>query len=381
MRLTRIKVSNFRSLGEDVVVEFGGLTVLVGQNGSGKSNVVGVLQFVADCMRNGLNGAITMRQGVDRVRRWSRGHPFDMSVRIDLADASREGWFEFGLGGDAANEYKVRFESAAIYERARPVETKQEYRIEDGAWMKGPSDLRPAIDKLSLLLPLIAGDTRFAPVAEALRAMAVYSIFPDVLRRPQDYDPAKPMDRHGANWLSVLKDRARESWSADLCAALGELTGDIEDARVATASEYLVIEFLHSTNGNTKTKSKPKWFSASQESDGTLRVAGILSALRQDPPLTVVGIEEPELTVHPGAIRLIVDHIREATKSSQVIVTTHSPELLDQVSAEEVRVVERRDGVTTVQPMAEEQKDLVKRGLLTLGEVLRTEGLKQHSFV
>jgi predicted ATPase len=381
MRINRITATNFRSLGENVVVDLGNLTVLVGPNGSGKSNVVGVLQFVADSMRNGLNGAISLRQGIDRVRRWSRGHPFNMSVRIDLEDGERGGWFAFGLGGDAANEYKVRFESAAIYERARPVESKQEYLIQDGVWIKGPSDLRPAIDRLSLLLPLIAGDTRFGPVAEALRAMAVYSIFPDVLRRPQSYDPAKPMDRHGANWLSVLKDRPRESWAADLCAALGKLTGDIEDARVTTASEYLVIEFLHSTNGNAKNRSKPKWFSASQESDGTLRVAGMLSALRQDPPLTVVGIEEPELTVHPGAIGLIVDHIQEATKSSQVIVTTHSPELLEHVRAEEVRVVERRDGVTTVQPMAEVQKELVQRGLLTLGEVLRTEGLKQHSFV
>src|SRR5262249_32848323 len=153
-----------------------------------------------------------------------------------------------------------------------------------------------------------------------------------------------------------------------------KLTGDLQDIRIGQAAGHLVAEFRH-RSPNKKTK----WFSAAQESDGTLRVAGIITALLQDPPPPVLGVEEPELTVHPGAIPLLYDYLREATRRSQVLVTTHSPELLDLVAPEDVRVVMRNDeGVTTVAPVRQEQRELVKKQLLTLGEVMRTEGLQQE---
>lgn len=55
--IKRLKVSRFRSLGKDVTVDFGPLTVLVGQNGAGKSNTIDALVFLADCMQLGLEGA------------------------------------------------------------------------------------------------------------------------------------------------------------------------------------------------------------------------------------------------------------------------------------------------------------------------------------
>src|SRR5258708_5778985 len=71
--ITTMRVSNFRSLAENVKVDFGRFTALVGPNGSGKSSVVDALRFVADCMHMGLNGAITSRSGINGVRRWSGG--------------------------------------------------------------------------------------------------------------------------------------------------------------------------------------------------------------------------------------------------------------------------------------------------------------------
>ena len=146
----------------------------------------------------------------------------------------------------------------------------------------------------------------------------------------------------------------------------------MEDIRIEPAAGLLVLQFRHRSPNK-----KPKWFDATQESDGTLRVAGIITALLQDPPIPVVGVEEPELTVHPGAIPLLFDYLKEASTRSQLIVTTHSPELLDLVSVDDIRVVERRDGATTVARMAPHQWDAVRSGLLSLGEVLRAEGIQQ----
>jgi predicted ATPase len=382
MRIRRFVVSNYRSLGETVSVDLDDITVLVGPNGSGKSNVVDVLQFTADCMRLGLAGAITMRQGINKVRRWSRGHPYNLSIRLELYDDQNEGSYEFTLAGASVDEYLVRSEAAEISPRKARTDPRRRhaFRIVDGVWEVGPDDLRPVTDRQSLVLPLIAGDARFARLADALRRMAIYSIFPDILRRPQEYDSTKPMDRHGANWLSILKDQAKKSWAADLSTALGALTNDIEDIQIDQAAGYLVVEFLHHRESPGEKRLKPKWFSAVQESDGTLRFAGIITALRQQPPLALIGVEEPELTVHPGAIPLLVDHLKEASSSSQVVITTHSPELLDRMETSCIRVVERREGATSVERLSEQQRDAVRAGLLTLGEVLRTEGLRQEGF-
>lgn len=118
------------------------------------------------------------------------------------------------------------------------------------------------------------------------------------------------------------------------------------------------------------------WLDASQESDGTLRVAGIITALLQEPPVPVIGIEEPELTVHPGAIPLLFDFLKQASRRSQVLVTTHSPELLDHLEVDNVRVVLRGPEGTGVARISAEQREAVRNRLLSLGDVLRTEGLQ-----
>ncbi len=222
-------------------------------------------------------------------------------------------------------------------------------------------------------MQLIGGDERFEELVHALQNIAVYAIFPDTLRAPQKYSPSKPMNRHGDNWGSVLKDQSAATWKSELIAALHKLTGDTFDIEVAQAASYLVVQFQH-----VSPNKKPQWFDATDESDGTLRVAGIITALLQEPPVPVIGVEEPELSVHPGAIPLLYDHLKQATRRSQIIVTTHSPELLDLVDPEDVRVVMRADGETVVAPMRASQREVVKSGLMTLGEVMRMEGLQQE---
>jgi len=102
----------------------------------------------------------------------------------------------------------------------------------------------------------------------------------------------------------------------------------------------------------------------------------MMTALLQSPRPELLAIEEPELTVHPGAIRLLYEYIKEGALRGQVVLTTHSPDLLSMLAADEVRVVDRAEDETRVGPLEESQRDAVMKGLFTLGEVMRSEGLK-----
>jgi predicted ATPase len=368
--ITKIKVSNYRSLGPATVIDFGRLTVFVGQNGSGKSNVVDIVRFVSDIMRMGLAGALTKRNGIKAVRRWSSGKPLNIYLELDLVEKNFSGSYSFEIASDKNYDYIVKNESAGI---KTPDDTFF-YLVNNQKWIQGPDGLKPTISPTSLALPLIAGDDRFKPLVDSMRNMEIYNISPENLRRPQVYDPYKPMSENGLNWLSILKDQPSDTWKPDLIPALCNLTDDIDDIDIKQLSGYLIAKFKHGTTGQSK---KAKWFDSSQESDGTLRIAGIISALLQAPPLSVVGIEEPELTIHPGAIPLLMDFFNQAKDHSQILITTHSPELLDCIKdSETIRVVHRIKGITKVKKMEEDQMKAVQEGLFSLGELHRVEGLK-----
>lgn len=368
--IRKLTVSRFRSLGKDVTLELGALTVLVGQNGAGKSNTIDALVFLADCVTLGLEGAITKRGGIQAIRHaGGQGRAFDVRLEVEVARAGAEARYEFTLTGDSIEQYRVKREHAVV----RTEGGTSEFLIEAGVWKEGPSDVRPRVDGMSLALPLLAGDQRFAPLAGALRSIASYSIFPEVLREPHKYDPHRPMDRHGTNWVSILKDQDDQTWKPDFVTVLNKLTGDVDDVKFEHVAGFLVMQFKHEQDERSKRK---RWFDASQESDGTLRVAGMLAALLQRPRPELIAIEEPELTVHPGALSLLCDYIRQGAAGGQVVLTSHSPELLSLLEADEVRVVERRADMTTIAPLDEAQRDVAVKGLFSLGEIMRSEGLR-----
>lgn len=76
-------MENYRSLGR-IKVDFGALTALVGPNGSGKSNVMDALRFISDAVTSGLPAALSHRNGIAAVRRWSGEHPLDVVMQVDL---------------------------------------------------------------------------------------------------------------------------------------------------------------------------------------------------------------------------------------------------------------------------------------------------------
>ncbi|PRQ06711.1 AAA family ATPase [Enhygromyxa salina] len=373
--ITELTVSNYRSLGPEVRLSLGQLSFLVGPNGSGKSNILDVLTFVRDAVSQGLPAAITHRGGVDSVRRRSHGHPYNVKIALEFKSEEFVAGYSFEMTGDKVEEYRVKSELAHI---TRDGHHDKFERTADN-W-NGPAGLAPRINEQALALTSLGGDERFRPIFDYLRDLIVYSIFPDTLRAPQKFDSTRPMTRHGENWVSVLREMIKEDAEAksDLVAGLQKLTGDIEDVKVSSAAGYLIAEFKQQQIG----QGRKRWFDAGQQSDGTLRVAGLLTALLQSPTLPVIGVEEPELTVHPGALPMLYHYLRQASDLSQILVTTHSPIILDVVDLghDSLIVVNRSNGMTGAQRVTHDQLEPVRMQLLSLGD-LYLSGDLETSFI
>lgn len=117
-------------------------------------------------------------------------------------------------------------------------------------------------------------------------------------------------------------------------------------------------------------------------SDGTLRALGILVAVLQGvsspgPVIPLVGIEEPEIALHPAASGILFDILREASEDHQVIVTSHSPDLLDneEISDDDLLSVALSNGSTVIAPIDEASRSALRDKLYTPGELLRANQL------
>jgi len=371
-QLKRLTVSNYRSIGENVSIDLEPLTVLVGINGSGKSNLLDAPRFVAQALTDGLENAVEERHGFDSLRR-DVGLPRG-TVRVGL-ELDHQSWtadysIEIGAGRNS-NDFSVRSEGLEVFDRtARRTDslTKNRTGKVTSTWSGLDAPVR---DRRGLALLAVGGDERLAPVVDALKAIETYALFPEELRRAQGPSQRVYLTKFGTNWPTIVRRVLDTSANRDLRLALDSVTRDIIDLRASRPIAGLnAVEFAHD-RGNGRVQ----WFPAARESDGTLRVAGMLTALVQEPPLLMIGIEEPEQTVHAGVLQLLVEFLDEAAATSRVVVTTHSPDLLDLVPVEAIRVVDRIDGTTRVGRLDEGQQALVRQQLESPGGLLRSQGL------
>jgi len=166
-------------------------------------------------------------------------------------------------------------------------------------------------------------------------------------------------------------EHQRSEWLPDLKSALSKIVPDIENLKVQNVGGYLAVKLFHpGPNG-----AKGNWFDASQESDGTLRVLGLLAALYNNAPGTLLAIEEPEITIHPVALGVLADVITEAGSRMQLLLTTHSPDLISRLPVKSLRAVEKLDGVTIINEIDETQRKVIEQRLFSAGDLLRLEGL------
>lgn len=126
---------------------------------------------------------------------------------------------------------------------------------------------------------------------------------------------------------------------------------------------------------------KHPWrFLAQNMSDGTLRALGVLTALLQrnaDYAPTLIGIEEPETALHPAASAALREVLIQASQHTQILTTSHSPDLLDDrsIDANAILAVVSEGGETKIGPLDEASRTMLRDHLFSAGELLRMNQL------
>jgi predicted ATPase len=373
--LRRVVLNNYKSIKE-CSVSLGALTFLVGQNGAGKSNFLNALRLVAESLNTSLEHALRERGGINEVRRRSSGHPTHFGIRIEwqLPD-NTQGVYAFRVGSKERGGFEIQREDCRVSNNAL-LERDSYYRIEAGKLKESSFGVGPPASKDRLYLVAASGLPEFRPLYDALSRMGFYNLNPDEIRELQQPDPGEVLKRDGSNLSSVLSSMEKESKEthARVIEFLSKVVPGIKDVTVKHAGKKETLEFRQIVGNN-----KEAWrFMAENMSDGTLRALGVLTALFQSSrtaPKAVlfVGIEEPEMAVHPGAAGVLLDALLAASKVTQVAVTSHSPELVDDKNLPDssILAVVNRSGETRIGPLDEAGRSAIRERLYTAGELLR----------
>jgi predicted ATPase len=373
--ITRIRVKSYKSLA-DIDVKLGPLTVLVGPNGSGKSNLIDVLRFVQESLRLGLDSAITNRHGFNSLSWWTpKRRPniyIELQLELNRMGRTSHAVYSFEIAGAVGGGWGVSREHCKVHD----AQSTYEYETEKGEYVKTPYNDPPPIDRGSLLLNVMGGRPPFIYLRGELRNLGFCTIFPNTLREPQKLDTPLPLKEHAENLASMIRQMKKKDspWLKEIRAGLKKVVEGVCDFTVSAVGGFLVIKLKHQRQGSEE---KGPTFDISQESDGTIRLLGLLFALYHDSSNILLAIEEPELTIHPGALGVLADLIKEASKRTQLLITTHSPDLISRFLAAELRIVEKVDGATRIGPITSNQVELINQRLFSPGDLLRIEGLKR----
>lgn len=341
VRLSALGLTGFRSF-PSVGMPLGAINVLIGANGAGKSNLLAFLRMLAMMFsdRHGLERYVTQAGGASTLLR--RGPKVTQVIRALLEIESPIGWFAYEFELAYADSNSLYFDK----ERCRHARFGKA-----SDWFDlGAGHVEPRLTRVPDPLPSHA-DGEFSTL---LLGMEVYH-FQDTSRNAAIKQSAPETDSQrlrgdAANLAPVLL-LLRRSYPAHyqrILATLRQVAPFFGDFVLDPEGGYVLLRWREAGSDMV--------FGPHQLSDGTIRVVALLTLLLQPPELMpgLVVIDEPELGLHPAAVKIIAGLVRAASVQRQCIVATQSPQFLDEFDAGEVVVADRDEAGTHLRRLSPE---------------------------
>lgn len=366
--LQSFQLKNFKAVRDSGVIKFTPLTVFIGNNGSGKSSIVEGLETLQDIAMNGVDRATQQWGGFEQIINKAVSHG-----QQGQPDSQIRSFYENPMRFDLRGKLENRISISAMLEVAHDAGKDELFISNENLSQKGrntPSfafqrdssghvsgdytlgnvrrtlDIPDLLGNTSLLDLKIPGFPYELPVKNFISSWQFVSLIPQHMGNPAPRSrgggPVR-LEKDGSNiadYLLSIKRMSPEAFES-IVDALKIVLPYLQDLEVVL-SELGHTAHLQLSEGNFTV---PGWLL----STGTLRIVALLALLRHPEPPPLVIIEEIENGLDPISVHLIVDEIRDAIENdrTQVIITTHSPYLLDLLSLSHIILVERIDGQPT----------------------------------
>lgn len=369
---TALELTNFLSY-KSARIEFDQLTALIGPNASGKSNLVAAMKLLRDIPTYGLPLAIARRGGFDQLRHRSYGRPNDPAIRLEFRYGPKStGFYELSLAAVRGKRYRVKRERASLHvagEHAPHTFDSDGERVQSVEWDEDPERL----DTRSVHIApgqsaLTTGSFAAYMVQMALAGLQTVEIHPARVGELQEPSSTSEFDPTGANTASVFEALSAKA-RAKLVDQLAAIVPGIVRIEPRTYADKQTLMFVqHTDHGNRE-------FLAKQMSDGTVRAFGILLSLAQPARPGLAVIEEPEVAIHLGALQSLIEILRAQSESMQIVLTTHSADIVDELPVDALRVVWNDSEQSHVARVSEHTRRILRDGLITPGALLRADAL------
>ena len=369
-----VHIRGFRSLADVKISGLPSATVLIGANGSGKSNIMRFFEMLSWMLRTRQLGEFVARQGGadDQLFGGNRVTP---RMEAEIAINTTSGKNEYGFKLSYAHPDRFIFSEEAFRFNSHDYQTAAPWQYLDSG------HLEAKIIEASQTTGYYYADfnsTTASVIVRLLRNCAVYqfhdtsdeSAFKNNWRVTEGHQ----LRRHGGNLAAVLyrlehQDIRRYEL---ICRQIG---------RILPGFDRFVLEEDY---GRVLLRWKAKWsdktFGPHLTSDGSLRFFALVTLLNLPPEMlpNVILLDEPELGLHPAAITIVGGMIRSLSSDRQVIVATQSPLLVDSFNLEEIYVLDLEDGQTKCRQLNSKDYEIWLEDNFTPGDLWRQNAFGEH---
>ena len=373
MKLSRLVAKNYRSLCDESI-DLSDLNLFIGANASGKSTILDALRFLYEGVRTrDFRVPVFQRGGIIHLA-WKGEEADRIELVVSLENEHRIYEWQIRLIRDGY-EFYVEEQIREIHSQRPPIQLLHADRG-DGWWWSGEAEKGVVLKQNETMCALAAAaaDASFPArdVSEFVGRWGFFDPSPFLLRRDWASVESGRFDPYGRNLgetLHTLREASPETFEEIVAATR---------AVVGLPSEIRTME----SEGRFHFMQNEPWLHYAVHqmgvSSGTLRMLALMTALLAEPETNLIGIEEPENYVHPAALLAFVQYLLNARERTQLMVTTHSPLLLDYLNEPEaVRVVQhQRERGTIVLPQDDPNgvRNALEASGFGLGQFYETRG-------
>lgn len=324
--LDRIELSGFKSI-RHMDLKMRELNVLIGANGSGKSNFISLFELTNHLFRGDLQLYVG-KSGADSLLHYGSKHTEEISSTLSFTFADKHLFtYHFQLQS-ALNDTLIFSEEAVRSETSDKLISVA----------KGHKE-----SMISHMVSIADQDLKdYLKVFQFNYIHQFHDTSPEAKVHKKGYLYDNIALRHDAGNLAAFLYKMKteqEPYYRRIVSAIqlvAPFFGDFVLVPSGADSEYVLLRWQE--------RGSDLVFGSHQLSDGTLRFIALVTLLLQPQLPPFLFIDEPELGLHPAAVSVVADLLRSASKSSQVIVATQSVPLVNHFDIEDLIIVERKEG-------------------------------------